>query len=152
MKFDGRKFHRDTRGQSLVEFALVLPMLLVVMLMITEFGRALYQYNVLSQAARAGARVAAVSGSAGAQAAGIARAQQMITDSNGFGDDNVTITSGVTPNYLGSGRSVVWVQASMPFRFMFSGPLPANADGSAQVTPGALTLTARNTMHAELFN
>ena len=89
MRFDGRKFSRDTRGQSLVEFALVLPMLLVVMLMITEFGRALYQYNVLSQAARAGARVAAVTGSAGAAAAGIARAQQMIDDSNGFSGDAV---------------------------------------------------------------
>ena len=152
MRFDGRKYYRDNRGQSLVEFALVLPMLLVVMLMITEFGRALYQYNVLSQAARAGARVAAVSGSGGAAAAGIARAQQMIDDSNGFSGDAVTITAGVTPNYLGSNRSVVWVTASMPFRFMFAGPLPANADGSAVVTPGGLTLTATNTMHAELFN
>ena len=152
MRFAGRKFYRDGRGQSLIEFALVLPMLLVVMLMITEFGRALFQYNVLSQAARAGARVAAVSGSAGAQAAGIARARRMIDESAGFSGDNVTITAGVTPNYLGSGRSVVWVQAQMPFRFMFAGPMPANADGSAQVTPGGLTLTARNTMHAELFN
>ena len=47
------QFMRDTRGQSLVEFALILPMMLVVMFMITEFGRALYMYNVLASAARA---------------------------------------------------------------------------------------------------
>ena len=61
---------KNERGQSLVEFALTLPMLLVVMFMVTEFGRALYQYNVLAQAARAAARQAAVSGETLAQSVG----------------------------------------------------------------------------------
>ena len=39
-------------------------MLLVVMFMVTEFGRAMYQYNVLAQATREGARVAVVSAEA----------------------------------------------------------------------------------------
>ena len=54
MKSNPIRFVRDARGQSLIEFALILPMMLVVMFMITEFGRALYTYNVLATAARAG--------------------------------------------------------------------------------------------------
>jgi Flp pilus assembly protein TadG len=49
------------RAQSLVEFAMVLPMLLVVGFIITEFGRALWIKNVLTQAAREGCRTAVVS-------------------------------------------------------------------------------------------
>ncbi len=52
MKRTDSNLLHGSRGQSLVEFALILPMILVVMFMITEFGRALYQYNVLLQASR----------------------------------------------------------------------------------------------------
>lgn len=48
------------RGQSLVEFALVLPVLLLLFMGILDFGRAVYAYNTLSNAAREGARVAIV--------------------------------------------------------------------------------------------
>lgn len=49
-------------GNALIEFAFVLPMLLLVVFGITEFGRALMTVNVLAAAAREGARVAAVGG------------------------------------------------------------------------------------------
>jgi len=48
------------RGQALIEFALVLPLLLVVLFGVTEFGRAIMTTNVLNTAAREGARLAAV--------------------------------------------------------------------------------------------
>lgn len=47
-------------GQSLVEFALVLPILLLIFMGILDFGRAVFAYNSLSNAAREGARVAIV--------------------------------------------------------------------------------------------
>lgn len=49
-----------SRGQTLAEFALVLPVLLLVMMGIVDFGRAVWAYNTLSNAAREGARVAIV--------------------------------------------------------------------------------------------
>ena len=49
-----------TRGQSLVEFALVLPILLILLLGILDFGRAIFAYNSVSNGARSGARVAIV--------------------------------------------------------------------------------------------
>lgn len=55
-----RKVTKNQRGQSLVEFALVLPLLLVLILGIFEFGRLWMTLNVLTGAAREGVRVAAV--------------------------------------------------------------------------------------------
>jgi Flp pilus assembly protein TadG len=51
--------NRD-RGAAAVEFALVLPILLLLMCGIVDFGRALHAQLVLTQAAREGARLAAL--------------------------------------------------------------------------------------------
>jgi Flp pilus assembly protein TadG len=51
---------RCDRGQSLVEFALILPVLLLILMGIFDFGRAVFAYNSVSEAARNGARVAIV--------------------------------------------------------------------------------------------
>lgn len=50
----------DRRGQALLEFALVLPVFTVLLFGVVDAGRLLYMNSVLSQAAREGARVAAV--------------------------------------------------------------------------------------------
>lgn len=50
----------NRRGQTLVEFALVLPILVLILFGIFDFGRAVYAYNTIGNAARQGARVAAV--------------------------------------------------------------------------------------------
>jgi Flp pilus assembly protein TadG len=52
--------HRRRRGQALVEFALVLPILLLMIFGIVDAGRLIYTYNTVSNAARDGARVAIV--------------------------------------------------------------------------------------------
>jgi Flp pilus assembly protein TadG len=49
---------RCEKGAQLVEFALVLPLLLLVMLGIAEFGFIFNRYEVLTNAAREGARIA----------------------------------------------------------------------------------------------
>ena len=51
---------RTQRGQTLVEFALVVMMFLVVMFGLIEFARALWTWNTIVQATRAGARFAVV--------------------------------------------------------------------------------------------
>jgi Flp pilus assembly protein TadG len=47
-------------GQALVEFALVAPILLLLVLGIVDFGRAFYTYHVMVDAAREGARVGVI--------------------------------------------------------------------------------------------
>jgi Flp pilus assembly protein TadG len=51
---------RDESGQSAVEFALVLPLLLLVLFAVVEFSRAYNAYNDLNQMTADGARFAAV--------------------------------------------------------------------------------------------
>ena len=48
------------RGQALVEFSLSIVVFLVLMMAIVDFGRAIYMFNGVSQAAREIARVASV--------------------------------------------------------------------------------------------
>jgi Flp pilus assembly protein TadG len=51
---------RASRGQSLVEVAFVLPVLLLILMGIFDFGRAIFAYNAIANAAREAARVAIV--------------------------------------------------------------------------------------------
>lgn len=51
---------RDEGGQALVEFALITPFLLMMLIGIIEFGRAWNLHQVVTDAAREGARKAAV--------------------------------------------------------------------------------------------
>lgn len=52
---------RNERGQTMVEFALVLPILLVVVFSIVQFGVLYNDYITLTDATRVGARKGAVS-------------------------------------------------------------------------------------------
>ena len=56
-----RLFHKNSRsGQTLVEFALIIPVFILMVMFIFDVGRAVYDYSVLYNAVREGARVAAV--------------------------------------------------------------------------------------------
>ena len=51
---------RPSPGQALVEFALVFPILMLMILGVVETGRAIFAYNTVSEAARTAVRVAIV--------------------------------------------------------------------------------------------
>jgi len=51
---------RPQNGQALVEMAIILPLLLLLVLGLADYARALYIKNSLNNAARSGARAAAV--------------------------------------------------------------------------------------------
>ena len=55
-----RRSRRPRRGQALVEFALVVPILLLLLLGILDFGRAVYASHTIGNAAREAARLAIV--------------------------------------------------------------------------------------------
>ena len=56
----GRRRRAGQRGQSLVEFAFVLPIIVLLIASFIELGRAVFAWNTVANAARQGARVAAV--------------------------------------------------------------------------------------------
>ena len=51
---------RPGRGQALAEFALVLPLFVLFLMIVFDFGRGIYVYNGLSEAAREIARTSIV--------------------------------------------------------------------------------------------
>ena len=53
---------KQKRGQAIVEFALVLPVFILILVGIMEFGLVFHQYLVVTSASREGARVAALGG------------------------------------------------------------------------------------------
>jgi hypothetical protein len=44
--------NKNQKGVALVEFALILPLLLILTFITTEFGRALYEYNIVTKSVR----------------------------------------------------------------------------------------------------
>lgn len=80
---------RRQSGAAAVEFALVLPILIILVLGIVEFGYFFFLNSAAAGAAREGARAAAISG---ATADGTVRAVQAFTDTTGR-----TATATVSP-------------------------------------------------------
>jgi Flp pilus assembly protein TadG len=70
---------RDESGSAVVEFAVVIPMLMLVVLGVLQVGLALHVRSTITSAAAEGARVAAVSG--GDTEAGVRRTRQALSAS-----------------------------------------------------------------------
>ncbi len=66
-----KTYARGERGQDLVEFALIFPILFLILMGIFDMGRAIYYSSALHSAAREGARYASIypTDNAGIQAA-----------------------------------------------------------------------------------
>jgi Flp pilus assembly protein TadG len=106
-----RTLAKHNRGQSLIEFALVIPILLILMVGIMEFSRAWMTKNILTGAAREGARVAAVGGN------GVAAANLVLNSAN-----ITTASVNVTPP--GSPYGPVSVTVTYNFPVSVPGFLP----------------------------
>jgi Flp pilus assembly protein TadG len=118
---------RDDKGQTMVEFILVLPVLLVVLFGIVQFGITFKDYVTLTDAVRAGARTAAVSRStADPVATTIARVKSAsdLTPAN----VNVTVTS-----TWAHGDDVV-VTATYPYSISLFGVVVSSGNLSTTTT------------------
>lgn len=84
---------RSIRGQSLVEFALVLPVFLLLLIGVVEFGRAWMTRNILTGASREAVRIAAVQGNS---ASALSRANSILS-SAGISGASVNISDDGAP-------------------------------------------------------
>jgi Flp pilus assembly protein TadG len=87
------RFRDSEDGQALVEFALVLPLLALILFAIIQFGIAFNNYLALTDAVRAGAREAAVSRAAPDPAAEAEDAVRDAAANLNQGELSVTVTS-----------------------------------------------------------
>lgn len=111
-----------SRAQSMVELALILPIVLLVVLGLIEFGRAFFYYTMISGGAREGARYGCVHMEDGEAAvtAGVRQAvySRLIMIPPSAVTVNITYDDGANPigytaaaSHLGDSRIVVEVQA-----------------------------------------
>lgn len=115
MNLDGR-FFRERRGQGVVEFALAVPIFLVLVLGIFDIGRVVWYSNTLALATQEGARYAIVHGAScacGTQAAITTQIQSVVVR-NAQGVSGLT-TSAVSVSYPdGSFQAGQRVTVSVP--------------------------------------
>lgn len=83
---------RDQRGQAMVEFALVLPVLAILIVAIAQLGLLLNAYLEVTDAARVGARKASVSRKDGGGVAAAIAAARESTSHLDVDDLDVTVT------------------------------------------------------------
>jgi Flp pilus assembly protein TadG len=115
---------RDTGGQAAVEFALVLPFLLVMLIGIVEFGRAWNQHQVITDAARESARAASLWGSTTE-----ADVKKVATDAMAAAGIDYRRAEIDIVNLDGAGNTPVTVSIDLRYRFTFFAPLVAWATG-----------------------
>jgi Flp pilus assembly protein TadG len=138
---------RSQTGAELVEFAMVLPIMLLVFGGIVDFGLLLQRQQVITNAAREGARLAVLPGYTSADIQ--SRVTQFVRE--GINNDSaapvatltqVTLTPGSGPAFQAARVSV-----TLADRFLILGPIVSLAGGSGSF--GTIALTATTTMRVE---
>lgn len=141
----GEPIRPSESGQSLLEFAIVLPILLALLVGIFEFGVAWNRKQVLTNAAREGARLAVLPG--------IADADTVDSVMNSYLTSAGIDPASVTRDYHGSlcasctGQTVtveLQMEHTMPFVSAVAGLLVSGGS-----TPGSVTLTSVVNMRKE---
>jgi len=140
----GRRREHE-RGQALVDFALAIPITLLAVLAVFDFGRALYTYDLVASAARIGSRYAIVHGSACTLAPPACPATSATIQAY-----ILTKVSGVDPAQLSVAASwktapgcpgppfqgpqcIVTVQVSYPYNFLSTFGWTVNLTSSSQM-------------------
>ena len=137
---------RGERGAELIEFAFVLPVLLLIVAGIMDFGFLFKDYEVLTNAAREGARLGSLPDYTPADI------QARVTNyaaAGGLVAADVSVPTPTTvPIDLGGGTVVTGIQVtvSYPHTFWILGPIATLTGGSF----GSINLTASSTMRLEI--
>jgi Flp pilus assembly protein TadG len=135
---------RSETGAELVEFALVFPLLLLVVLGIVDFGFLFQQYEVVTNAAREGARIAVLPDYSATDAQN--RAADYLTAAGLTSAPAPVVGAPVPVSIGGNCMSTVTVTVTYPHQFVFLSGIGAYF-GS---TFGTTTLRASSTMRTEV--
>ena len=143
-----RRRWRDERGAELVEFALVMPILLVVFAGIVDFGFMMQRFEVVTNAAREGARLAVLPGYELPDVE--ARVDAYLEDGLQAGASANATTTMVDVNIAAaSGPPIQSRQVTVQYTTSYAvlGPMMSLIGGSDF---GTITLTGRATMRLEV--
>jgi Flp pilus assembly protein TadG len=137
------RYLRSQRSQSMTEFAIVAPVLLLLLFGVVDLGRALYYYVTISQAANEGGRVAAAYSTPLPTDTAVETAVQQHAVDTLLANPcrNGPVTSQVPPANSG------WIyitQVPAPATLSTSQPLPANAPGGEPSAAATASCSAVN--------
>lgn len=132
------------RGQVLVEFVLVLPILLVLVVGIIEFGNAWRTSQMITNIAREGARLAVVPDSPD-QAGVEQEVEDKITEA-GLDVNRATVYAGVCKNCSGDPDTVT---VDYQYDFIFFGPVMNLMLSGSGDEYGGITLSSTSIMRNE---
>jgi Flp pilus assembly protein TadG len=140
-----RRFIRNQRGSALLETAITIPIVLLVSVAIFEFGRAYQTWQVLTNAAREGARVAVISGSTDQQVQDTVRNYLTSGNITNPGSAAINIDRAVAINGTDTASRIT---VNYPFSFIVLNPVArlvvsGTNTGSAPVTMSSVA-TMRN--------
>lgn len=141
-----RRAVADTRGTEVIEFAFVFPLVLLVLVGILDMGFLFNNYEVVTNAAREGARAGALPGWTDDEVK-----ERVRTYLVGAGLDAAAATTDVQPDALVVGTHKVQsvkVVVSYPYKYLLLGAIADMFQGAPLGT--GLTLTASATMRKEL--
>jgi Flp pilus assembly protein TadG len=142
----------DDRGAELIELAIVLPILLLACAAIMDFGFLFQRYEVLTNAAREGARLASLPGYVGDAVAG--NGDQIETRvanylaASGLSGATITTTYSVETIAAGVDVDVATVLVTLNSPFTIIGGM-ANLVMGGSAGWGTITLRAASTMRIE---
>ena len=145
MKPDTRKHER---GQAMLETAIALPILLVLMVGIFEVGRAYETWQVLTNAAREGARMAVTPSGTQVATTALVREYMLNGQLPSYATAAVVVNKGASINVNGSAVSASSVIVDYPFEFIMLQPIVRLVAPGATVG-GPLTMRATAIMRNE---
>jgi Flp pilus assembly protein TadG len=136
---------RSQRGAALIETAITIPMILLVSVAIFEFGRAYQTWQVLTNAAREGARVSILAESTDADVTAAVRNYMVSGRLPGAATAPISVERSLP---FGSNKSSR-ITVNYPFNFMVIGPVARLVRSTSSLGNGALTMTAVALMRNE---
>ena len=135
------------RGAEVIEFAIILPLLLLIIFGLIDFGFLFQRYIVLTNAAMEGARVAVLPGYGQADAEDRARSYATQSGVPDTADLTVSAAPGTVPGAAAGETWPAWV-VTVTFRHEYSymGPIAEMFGGSFS----SVFLTATSTMRSQI--
>ena len=112
---------REQRGATAVEFALIVPLLIVLVLGIAEFGRAFQVQGTLSAAAREGVRVMALQNNQSAAKDAVRNAATSLDPTITDAEITISPSTGCPPVNPGSATVRLTISYPMPYLTGFFG-------------------------------
>lgn len=135
------------RGAAAVEFAILLPLLLLIIFGVIDFGRAINDQITLTQAAREGARLAALGYSTSAVNT---RTESAAAPTLTLTSANITVTPATSPACAPGAGTGVDAKVTVTYTFTFITPVGAFAAMFGTASFGTtLPLTATGEMPCE---